>query len=356
MSFAGAVEDSFSLLNVGQDTLRYRIDNRQALDTGYTNSSWYTNPVWRQGDSLLLAMTFHARADFVLLGFGFFLSSSRPTIVEFSVYQGPARYGDYTRIFTRAKSFDSLAHAEPAWSGPIDKYLTEMHYYIFTVAWNDTVRYATTGTGGTGGSDGLGLFGQGSFARSSSFPSDSVITLSAVDSFSYYEFLILGGFSLWIDLLSDSSGALAPGESSQVAFRVRDPSYLGASPCSTAQIKVYSNDPVDSVVSVDIKRWLVTAVDHSFREGLPQRTSLMQNYPNPFNPSTTIRYGLPSRSHVTLTVFNTLGQQVATLVEGEKEAGFHEAVFDASGLASGVYLYRLQAGSVMRARTLMLLR
>jgi len=74
----------------------------------------------------------------------------------------------------------------------------------------------------------------------------------------------------------------------------------------------------------------------------PGQISLEQNYPNPFNPSTTIRYGLPSRSQVMLTVFNALGQQLATLVQGEQAAGYHEAVFDASGLASGVYLYRLQ--------------
>ena len=89
---------------------------------------------------------------------------------------------------------------------------------------------------------------------------------------------------------------------------------------------------------------------------LPSGFALLQNYPNPFNPSTTIRYGLPSRSHVTLTVFNMLGQQVATLVEGEQEAGYHEAVFDASGLASSVYLYRLQAGNQVESRKMILMK
>jgi hypothetical protein len=88
----------------------------------------------------------------------------------------------------------------------------------------------------------------------------------------------------------------------------------------------------------------------------PRTPFLTQNYPNPFNPSTTIRYALPERSHVTLAVFNTLGQQVATLAEGEREAGYHEVKFDASSLASGVYLYRLTAGDYVQARKLILLR
>ena len=89
---------------------------------------------------------------------------------------------------------------------------------------------------------------------------------------------------------------------------------------------------------------------------IPGTMVLHPAVPNPFNPSTTIRYGLPSRSHVTLTVFNALGQQVATLLQGEQEAGYHEVQFDASGLASGVYLYRLKAGDFVQAKKLMLVR
>jgi hypothetical protein len=91
-------------------------------------------------------------------------------------------------------------------------------------------------------------------------------------------------------------------------------------------------------------------------EALPVAYALVQNYPNPFNPSTTIRYGLPRRSAVQLSVFNTLGQQVALLVQGEQEAGYHEVRFDASGLSSGVYFYRLQAGFYVETRKLLLLR
>jgi hypothetical protein len=89
---------------------------------------------------------------------------------------------------------------------------------------------------------------------------------------------------------------------------------------------------------------------------IPRVVRLQQNYPNPFNPSTTIRYELPERSNVTVVVFNTVGQQVAMLVEGEMEAGSHEAKFDASRLPSGVYLYKLQAGNHIEVRKALLMK
>jgi hypothetical protein len=94
----------------------------------------------------------------------------------------------------------------------------------------------------------------------------------------------------------------------------------------------------------------------SVEEGVPGIYALSQNYPNPFNPSTTIEYALPYRSHVTLTVFNTLGQLVAMMVNGEVDAGHHTVQFDGSGLASGVYLYKMQAGNFVQTRKLLLVR
>jgi len=91
-------------------------------------------------------------------------------------------------------------------------------------------------------------------------------------------------------------------------------------------------------------------------EELPETFMLFQNYPNPFNPETTIQFGLPEKSKVQITVYNIAGEQVATLVNGEMAEGHHQVSFDASRLASGIYLYRIQAGEFTQVRKMMLLK
>ncbi|MGA8263209.1 MAG: phospholipase D-like domain-containing protein, partial [Ignavibacteriaceae bacterium] len=88
----------------------------------------------------------------------------------------------------------------------------------------------------------------------------------------------------------------------------------------------------------------------------PTTFKLMQNYPNPFNPSTVITYSIPKESHVTLTVFNILGQQIKTLVDQEKSTGTYKVNFDGSGLSSGVYFYCVRAGDYFRVRKMLLLK
>ena len=90
--------------------------------------------------------------------------------------------------------------------------------------------------------------------------------------------------------------------------------------------------------------------------GLPAQFSLHQNYPNPFNPSTQIQYVLPEASLVTLEVLNSVGQKVTELVNTQKPAGHHTATFDASGLSSGVYLYKLTTPSFTLTKKMLLMK
>jgi hypothetical protein len=90
---------------------------------------------------------------------------------------------------------------------------------------------------------------------------------------------------------------------------------------------------------------------------LPAAFALEQNYPNPFNPSTTIRFILPVAAGVTLKVYDLLGREVATLCDARAyEAGSQSVEFDASSASSGVYLYRLEAGSFRAERLMIILR
>ena len=83
---------------------------------------------------------------------------------------------------------------------------------------------------------------------------------------------------------------------------------------------------------------------------------LEQNYPNPFNPTTKIRWQSPVSSWQTLKVYNMLGNEIAMLVNEKKPAGSYEVSFDASGLPSGVYFYKLQAGSYVETKKMILLK
>ena len=89
---------------------------------------------------------------------------------------------------------------------------------------------------------------------------------------------------------------------------------------------------------------------------VPIEFTLDQNYPNPFNPTTNIQFQIPKDGHVTVSVYNTLGQQVATLLDEELKSGSHHVTFDATKFASGIYFYRIKAGDFTKVRKMMLLR
>ncbi|MCH8032793.1 MAG: T9SS type A sorting domain-containing protein [Bacteroidetes bacterium] len=91
-------------------------------------------------------------------------------------------------------------------------------------------------------------------------------------------------------------------------------------------------------------------------ERVPYEYKVFQNYPNPFNPTTTIHYELPLEGFVTLKVFDVLGKEVKTLIEGYRTEGRYEVEFDATNLPSGIYFYRLQSGSFVETKKMVLMK
>ena len=101
---------------------------------------------------------------------------------------------------------------------------------------------------------------------------------------------------------------------------------------------------------------IINGVSPDKAPGRPVAYRLFQNYPNPFNPATQIRYALPERAHVSLRVYNLLGQEMATLVNQDQPAGNYVSLFEANKLPSGVYFYKLQAGRFLDVKKALLVR
>jgi hypothetical protein len=150
-------------------------------------------------------------------------------------------------------------------------------------------------------------------------------------------------------------------------YRVRVVAESGASPNDTytlqaafadtvvvlAQNTLISNIPVTPYTIGPLYTGIKGSPDEN---NIPEKFILYQNYPNPFNPKTVISWQLPFGSDVTLEVYNIRGQKIATLLSASQLSGFHSVVWDASSLASGVYMYRLQAGDYVLTKKMILMK
>jgi hypothetical protein len=118
-----------------------------------------------------------------------------------------------------------------------------------------------------------------------------------------------------------------------------------------------SNPPLSGDINVDGYNWnLQTTSDVEQIDNLPQDFSLSQNYPNPFNPSTAINFSIPQSALVTLKIYNSLGQEVETLVADELSAGSYKFDWNAESLTSGIYFYKLQSGNFIETKKMTLLK
>jgi len=129
----------------------------------------------------------------------------------------------------------------------------------------------------------------------------------------------------------------------------------------TAENAIYASISETGVYAAFTTNIITGVEDDEHGDNLPYRFELSQNYPNPFNPVTTIEYSVPSRTDVTIEIFNVLGQKVRTLVNETKSAGSYRIEWsstDESGrsVSTGVYLYRFQAGDVVQSKKMLLLK
>ena len=141
----------------------------------------------------------------------------------------------------------------------------------------------------------------------------------------------------YIDLTFSQSGS--GNDSLKYRVRAKD---------SQNKYSVYSDEVKINYMQYAQKRGIV--------EKIPMMHALLQNFPNPFNPSTTFRFELPNDEYITLKVFDMLGKEKATVVNGFRQKGYYEEQFDASLLPSGMYMYRLTAGSHSSSRKMMLMK
>lgn len=107
-------------------------------------------------------------------------------------------------------------------------------------------------------------------------------------------------------------------------------------------------------IDIDGKFTYSDAIEMKFE--LPLEFNLAQNYPNPFNPTTVISYSIPEAANVNITVYDVLGTKIATLVNGNKQAGNYNTSFDASSLSNGVYFYKIEVGSYSAIKKMILLK
>jgi len=120
---------------------------------------------------------------------------------------------------------------------------------------------------------------------------------------------------------------------------------------------IYNTWEEDNEIWANVLDWdNPTGISEKEQTQAPSEFMLSQNYPNPFNPSTTIHYSIPKQSNVTLKVFDVLGREVTTLVNGQQPLGNYEVEFEATELTSGVYFYKIQTGDFVETKRMLLMK
>ena len=172
--------------------------------------------------------------------------------------------------------------------------------------------------------------------------------------------------SVTVSISTDNSsftelGIMSDNSKNDTSSSIHKYYYTLSSPVTARYVKFTTSTPSDAWIFVDEYQVLssdasITGVEDETDSSIPTKFELSNNYPNPFNPTTRIKFSLPESGMVTLKVYNILGQEVRTLVNREMSAGSYDVNFNASNLASGVYIYSISAGAYHATKKMMLLK
>lgn len=274
------------------------------------------------------------------------------TKFRFFVYENNALSGRYAKIFesadiTVSPPFDGFVR-----SGPMNLTLQAGKFYIIGAAWDSlTTHYQGPGAGNLA----FGSFSSGVLLNSLPMPD----SLSPVTSSLPYHMILSTTSGRFVSVSPMTGDTLMSGESRDHVVRVNTAG-LEETDAYTATLRITSSDTTRSVFTVPITLNFTSlgapTPSAEGKTGLPTEFALAQNYPNPFNPTTVIAYQLPTASDVKLELFDVLGRKISTLVNAKQSAGYYAYALNASGLATGIYFYRLQAGNFVQTRKMLLVK
>jgi hypothetical protein len=268
------------------------------------------------------------------------LNTTASRELRFVVYEGTSPTGTFTKIFENTIA-NSGTGTQFYSSGPINVSLQAGKFYAIGVSWSGLLIYYYSATTPVPAPISFGTITGG--LSQATFPPPATLTQTATSNLYCTQLVTATG--KWLTVTSGGSGTVAAGDSATLAFKIK--ASLLPPGVARASLLVNTNDPLSPVITVPFGLDVLTSVA---QEGtsIPQTYELSQNFPNPFNPITKIKFALPHESTVRLAVFNILGQEVATLVDGSEPAGYFTAQWDGRNkignpAASGVYFFRLKA-------------
>ncbi len=241
-------------------------------------------------------------------------------------------------------------------------YVMWIHTYNHAPNWTDTVYFASSSDGGNSWSDKIGVSDADTLMMGStnwpyyahpSFditPEGEIYAVWADSRERNDSRMDSSRFNIYLSRSTDDGLSWSPN------IRINDSDLL-FNRNYWADVKVSSQSGTDHVLVTWTKYRNTVLTGFSGQESdIPNGYHLSQNYPNPFNPSTKIKYTVPEKTHVKLVVYNLMGEEVTMLVNGEKPAGRYEVEFNGAGRASGLYIYRLEAGSYIKVNKALLIK